>query len=238
MRALYDFNKLPLAAQWTILMFALTGLSAAVFTILSQPVFAPSHVLLLLPITLVTARLKVKLYRGSTISCLTSAVLLAVISEGLAAALILGVCGVAIQTLLPSKKVVLHQLMFNIGMIAVTVSATWWTYRLLLGGQATGTLSAETAATVLASFTYFLGNSISVSLIVSLTKGLSLFHTWFHHFLYSAPSFLIGGFLSLGLVALAGHYTIPVMFAAVIVISIGYYCSVRLTAQVNQVRNA
>jgi hypothetical protein len=86
-------------------------------------------------------------------------------------------------------------------------------------------------ATVLASFTYFLGNSISVSLIVALTKGMSVFRIWLHHFLSSAPSVLIAGFLSLGLIAMASSTRLLLVSALIAAISIAYYCSVRLTAQ-------
>ena len=47
--------------------------------------------------------------------------------------------------------------------------------------------------------------SMSVSLIVAVTKGMSVFHIWFHHFLFSAPSFLIAGLLALGVIAISSQ---------------------------------
>ena len=231
MKTQSTFKTLPIAARYTIVLFFAAGLAAAVLSILCQPAFSARRLLLLLPITVLTARAKVNLFKGSTLSLLTSAVLLAVINEGPAVAVLLAVCGVIAQTLLPSKRLVLHQLAFNTGMIAVTVTATWWTYRLLADGQSEAPLSAVTIATVLASFTYFLGNSISVSLIISLTKRISMLRVWFDHFLYSAPSFVIAGFLSLGAIGLVSSHSFAVMMALLGAISIAYYCSVRVTAE-------
>ena len=102
---------------------------------------------------------------------------------------------------------------------------------MLIGSQTASTLSAETIATLLASFTYFLGNSLSVALIVALTKGMSLFHIWSQHFLYSAPSFLIAGLLSLGLMATTAGPGLLILGALTGVVALAYYCSVRLTQQ-------
>jgi hypothetical protein len=165
------------------------------------------------------------------LSFLTAVVLLAVLTEGPAAAVLLAVCGVTIQAVNPQKKFVVHQLIFNAGMIALTSTLTWWIHHLLIGSHSVETLTAETVATILASFTYFLGNSLSVSLIVALTKGMSLFHIWSQHFLYSAPSFLIAGLLSLGAVAALNGPGIALLGTLTAVVAIAYYCSVRLTQQ-------
>lgn len=229
-----SFKSLPFAARCTIVLFGTAGIGAALVAIACQPALAPGRMLLLLVIAAASARAKVNLFKGSTLSFLTSVVLLAVIKEGPAVAVLLGVCGVTIQTLFPSRKLVVHQLAFNAGMIALTVTATWWTHHLLAEVQPLDTFSAEMIATVLASFMYFLGNSISVSLIVALTKGMSMFHIWSHHFLYSAPSFFIAGLLSLGVIALAATQSFFILAALIAVISLAYYCSVRVTAEASR----
>ena len=182
---------------------------------------------MLLAVAMVSARAKVNLYKGSTISFLTCVVLLAVIKEGPATAVLLAICGVTVQTLLPSKKLVIHQLAFNAGMIALTVIATWGTYRFIAHRPAMDTLSAELVATVIASFMYFLGNSISVSLIVSLSQRISIIHIWSHHFLYSAPSFIIAGLLSLGVTGFMSAHFFAIAAALITVIFIAYYCSLK-----------
>src|SRR5689334_21061224 len=231
MKAKSDFKSLPLAAKCTVVLFGVAGFAALLYTMAFQPSLASSRIFLLLAVAAGTARIKVNLFKGTTLSFLTSVVLLAVIQEGPAVAVLVGLCGVTIQTVFPSKKIVLHQLAFNAGMIALTVTASWLSYHALASTHVLDSMSSKMMATVIASFTYFLGNSISVSLIVALTKGMSVFNIWFHHFLFSAPSFLIAGLLSLGLIVIISSTNLLIVAAWVSPIVIAYYCSVRVTAQ-------
>jgi hypothetical protein len=225
------FNLLPLAARRAILMFGVAGLITAIVTVFHQPELAPGRILVLLALAAASARAKVKLYRETSLSFLTSVVLLAVITSGPAVAVLVAVFGVTVQSFLPKRRLVFHQAIFNGGMISVTVTATWWIHHLLAGALPLAQMSAETTATVLASFTYFLGNSVSVSLMVALSKGMSMFQVWANHFMYSAPSFLIAGMLSLGLIALAGTASLWLLAAVIPVVAFPYYCAVRLTGQ-------
>jgi hypothetical protein len=226
-----NFKGLPVAARHTVVLFGLAGLASLLYALAFQRDFAPGRVVLLLALASAAARIKVNLFKGSTLSFLTSVVLLAVIKEGPAVAVLVGLCGVTVQTVLPSRKLVPHQLAFNAGMIALTVTASWWTYHLLPVGQSVDSIPAELAATILASFIYFLGNSISVSLIVALTKGLPTFQIWRRHFLFSAPSFLIAGLLALGVFAAIGSQNLFMLAGLLSVISIVYYCSVNVTEE-------
>jgi hypothetical protein len=228
MDASKDFRVLPFAARCTVILFAVGGLAAVLSASMFQRDVASGRLLLLLTVAAVAGRAKVKLLKGATLSFLTFVVFLAIITEGLAVAVLVGLCGVTVQTLLPSKKLVLHQLAFNAGMIALTVSASWWTYH-LLAAQKIDAISTELIAMSIASFTYFLGNSLSVSLIVALSKGISAFHVWYHHFLFSAPSFLIAGLLALGTFAVGSSQRVFIPIVLLNVILIAYYCSVRVT---------
>ena len=225
-----DFNSLPFAARWTIILFGAAGLAALLYVVASQPGIDLGRTLLLLTLAAGSARIKVNLFKGSTLSFLTSVVLLAVIHEGPAVAVLVGLCGVTVQTIFPSKKVVIHQLAFNAGMIALTVTASWLTYHLAAGQPALNTLSSNLVATVLASFAYFVGNSVSVSLILAMTKGLSVFQIWSHNFLFAAPSFLFAGILSLAVIAMLSSPGILLVAAFSAAISTAYYCSVKLAA--------
>ena len=222
-----SFKALPAAAKLLIILFGVAGMAAILFAFSLQPAFAYGRLVLLAGVAMISARAKVNLYRGSTISFLTCVVLLAVIKEGPAIAVLLAVCGVSVQTFLPSRKLVLHQLAFNIGMIALTVLASWWTYRFVAHTQMIETLSANLTATILASFIYFLGNSLSVSLIVSLSQRISMLHIWSHHFVYSAPSFLIAGLLSLGITGLTSAHLVFMAAVVLTVIFVAYYFSVK-----------
>ena len=222
------FSTMPLTARFAIALFAILGMTSALYAVTTHMGFAPGRLFLLMAAATVCAKAKVKLYKTSTISLLTSVVLLAVVMEGLMAALIVAVFGVAVQMVVPSKKLVLHQLVFNLGMIAMTVTATWFTHQSLASASTANPLTTEALATLMASFVYFLGNSISVSLIISLTKKTSVAEVWLKHFMCSAPSFLLAGLLSLGVVALISSQSITMVAALVVAISLSYYTSIRL----------
>jgi hypothetical protein len=225
------FKLLPLAAKWAIAVFGVAGLIAAAYAMLYQATLSPGRILILLALAGVSARAKVRLYRETSISFLTSVVLLAVITQGPGVAVLVAVFGVTVQSFLPKRRLVFHQAVFNAGMISVTVVATWWIHNLMTVILPLATIPAQTTATVLASFTYFLGNSVSVSLIMALTKGMSMLQLWSNHFLYSAPSFLIAGMLSLGVLDLASSIPLVLIAAVVFVIGLTYYCAIRLTVQ-------
>jgi hypothetical protein len=224
------FNTLPLAARLSIVLFGTVGLASAMYMLSQQQAFDSSRVLFLLVTAGVTARARVNMFKNTTLSFLTCVVLFTVLTEGPGIAVLVGIAGVGAQSLLPSKKIILHQLVFNVGMIALTVTASWWTHRVFAANDTTTVLSTQLIATVLASFIYFVGNSLSVSLIIALTKRVSMIDIWANHFLHSAPTFLIAGLLSLGLVALTGSAGF-VLFLFIGAMSIAYYGSIRLMTQ-------
>jgi len=219
---------MPLTARAGIMMFAIMGFASVVYVVVHDMRFAPGHLVLLMAAATACAKAKVKLYKASTISLLTSVVLLAIVMDGLAAALIVAVFGVTVQMAVPPKKLVLHQLIFNLGMIATTVTATWFTHESLAGVGTANPLSTEAMATLMASFVYFLGNSISVSLIIALTQKMSMAEVWLKHFMCTAPSFLLAGLLSLGVVALISNQSVAIAAALVAAVSLSYYASIRL----------
>jgi len=210
------------------MMFAIMGFASVVYVVVHDMRFAPGHLGLLMAAATACAKAKVKLYKASTISLLTSVVLLAIVMDGLASALIVAVFGVTVQMAVPPKKLVLHQLIFNLGMIATTVTATWFTHESLAGVRTANPLSTEAMATLMASFVYFLGNSISVSLIIALTQKMSMAEVWLKHFMCAAPSFLLAGLLSLGVVALISNQSVAIAAALVAAVSLSYYASIRL----------
>src|SRR5712692_11847987 len=109
MKAQSTFTTMPASARFAIVLFAILGLAAVVYSVIFHMGFAPGRLFLLMAAATICAQAKVKLYKTSTISLLTAVVLLAVIREGLASALIVAVFGVMVQTVVPSKKMVLHQ---------------------------------------------------------------------------------------------------------------------------------
>src|SRR5262245_53606814 len=108
-----SFNLLPPAARRAIVMFGATGLVAALYAMFYQAALAPARLVILLVLAALTARAKVTLYRDTSLSFLTSVVLLAVITDGPAVAVMVSIFGVTIQSFLPKKTLVLHQAIFN-----------------------------------------------------------------------------------------------------------------------------
>jgi len=225
-----NFSTIPVGARCAIVLFAALGLAAVIYAAVFQGGFEPIRLLLTLGAAVVGSRAKINLFKGSTLSFLTAVVLLAVIQDGLGPALLVGIVGVTAQMLLPSKKIVFHQLAFNVGMIAITVTATWFTYHWLATVAPLDSLTSELTATVMSSFVYFLGNSLSVSLIIALTKGISMIHIWMNHFLSSAPSFIMAGLVSLSFVGMISRHSSVLALLLAGAVSIAYLVSVRLTA--------
>src|SRR5438105_7532726 len=118
------------------------------------------RLMVLLLFATLTALLKARLYRGTTISFLTAIVLMAVIRDSAAVAIISAIWGVTVQTVSLSKKVILHRIIFNAGMIALTVAAASWTYRALATSNPSAQLIPTTGilATIMAALVYFAGN--------------------------------------------------------------------------------
>jgi len=231
------FRTLSVAARTTIVVFAILGLAAVLYAASVQTAVQPARLLALLVAGMATARVKVHLFKGSTVSLLTSVVLLGILEGELCSAILVALTGVVLQTIVPSRKLVIHQLVFNAGMIALTVTATWFTFSSLVHMNPSEPLSAEVVATIAASFVYFLGNSLSVSLIIGLTKGISMVHVWIHHFLNAAPSFLLAGFVSMGTLAMFNN-GLGLIVLVLMVVSLAYYVSVRALAGTEAVRAA
>ena len=225
-----NFSTIPVGARFAIVLFAALGLAAVTYAAVFQGAFEPMRLLLMLGAAVVGSRAKINLFKGSTLSFLTAVVLLAVIQDGLEQALLVAIVGVTAQMILPSKKIVFHQLAFNAGMIAITVTATWFTYHWLATVAPLDSLTAELTATIMSSVVYFLGNSLSVSLIIALTKGISMLHIWMNHFLSSAPSFIIAGLVSLSFVGMISRHNNVLALVLVAAVSIVYFVAVRLTA--------
>jgi len=225
-----NFSTIPVGARCAIMLFAALGLAAVIYAAVFQGGFQPIRLLLMLGAAVVGSRAKISLSKGSSLSFLTAVVLLAVIQDGLGPALLVGIVGVIAQMVLPSKKIVFHQLAFNAGMIAITVTATWFTYHWLATIAPLDSLTKELTATIMSSVVYFLGNSLSVSLIIALTKGISMIHIWMNHFLSSAPSFIIAGLVSLSFVGVIGRHSNILALLLVAAVSLAYFVSIRLTA--------
>ncbi len=222
---MHQFKSLPAKVQSTVLLFGMAGTITLSWGMFSHPGLQFTRLILMLLLAVVGSQAKLRLYKDSSISVLTFVVLLSMLAGNGFEALLVGMFGVAVQTYFPARKLVLHRLIFNLGMIAVTIQASCWTYSRFVEG----TLHSQLAGAIGAASMYYLGNSLSVSLIIALSKGASILKLWSQHFLFTAPSYLIAGLLSLltaQLVAL-GAVLVLILIPAVCV---GYYSSLRLVS--------
>jgi hypothetical protein len=147
---------------------------------------------------------------------------------GTTEAILIAICGVGVQTYFPSRKLVPYRLAFNAGMIALTVKASCWIYTFSMMHPGAG-LPNQLVAVIAASSVYYLGNSISVSLMIALTTGVRMLRLWNAHFAASAPSFLMAGLLSM----LASQVTMklfmnPMLLLILPVVVGSYYFTLRL----------
>ena len=220
------FQNLPLPARCAVAIFGVAGVITILWTALSEPFNGVLQLLAIVGLAVATAQMKVRLYKDSTISFLTSVVLLSLLIGGTREALLAGICGVTVQTYFPHRKLELHRLVFNVGMIAVTIQSSAWVYAFFLS-RSSGSFPSTLASILGASSMYYLGNSLSVSLIIALSKRESMLRLWLDHFIYAAPSFIIAGLLSLLAFELAQSREGFMLLTLVPVASITYYASVR-----------
>ena len=100
---------------------------------------------------------------------------------------------------LRAPRMEFYRAAFNIASIVVTTFATCEVYR-ALGGGGPGPLSGNPLfALMMATLTFYLINTFSISGAVSFANHLNVFAVWHENFLWSAPSFFAGGSLALGM---------------------------------------
>jgi hypothetical protein len=222
------FKAMSGTSRAAIVTFAAAGAVTLLSAVISDPFPLNFRLVVFLTLAMLTAHTKLRLYKDSSISFLTSVVLLSLLMGGREEALFTAICGVSVQTYFPSRKLVPHRLAFNLGMIAVTVQASWWAYS-WSASQSAGLFSGQFEGILAASSTYYLGNSLSVSLMIALSKRESMFRLWYGHFFHTAPSFFIAGFLSLlAFQVLLMSPGAGFLLVLLPVLSMGYYSSLRL----------
>ena len=217
---------MPNKARNAILVLSLAAIIVAALSVLSQQEWSLGRLAILIALAVATARKKVQLGGASTVSLLTSVVLLAVMVDGPGAAVLVAICGVLVQTIQSNGKLAIHQAAFNSSMITLTVAGTSVVYHYIAPGQ---DFAAALLAMLVASMTYFLGNSAFVAVIVGLSKDKSIVRVWRDHFANTAPSFLIAGMLSLTMFQLVANPVMLVVLATVIYPV--YLSSIRLASR-------
>ena len=213
---------LPRAAQVAVCVFGMIGISGLIGAILTLEPLDYSYFWLLLFLAVVTGQAKVRLIAGSSLSLIATVVLIAVMMLGTPAGTLVGICGVFVQSIFPSRKFVFHQLIFNLGMIVLT---TWLSsaayYKVARNIHAVG-IDRLTGALV-ASIVYYLGCSVCVSMIVGLSGKKSILRLWHDNFLYTAPSFVVAGLLSFLVSEFIGSQRTTLLLVVAPVLYLCYY---------------
>src|SRR5205809_6362803 len=102
-------------------MIGISGLIWAIFTL--EPMDY-SYFWLFLFLAIVTGQAKVRLIAGSSLSLITTVVLIAVMMLGTPAGTLVGIYGVFVRSISPSRKFVFHQLILILGIIVLTTLLT------------------------------------------------------------------------------------------------------------------
>src|SRR6202008_2353900 len=124
------------------------------------------------------------------------------------AAVLIGVCGMVVGCVSSMRRAI--EVIFNAAVIALSVAIAGMASNQILASSV-ASLSDEFVGSLVASFVYFLGDSLYLSLIVSLAKRKSIFRVWHDTYLYTAPSYFIAGELSFAAVKLAAFHPIALL---------------------------
>ncbi len=197
MKPTNDFKKLSVPARAAIVLFGIAAVLSAGWSVFSGQAPHAGRFVLLIVLGAVSAHAKVKLTKTSSLSLLTSVVMLSLMLDGMVTALAVGITGVTVQAFLPSRKFIVHRFVFNAAMVILAIHAASVPYYWVVSQNLALTVLGHILGMAAASLTYYLGNSVSVSLIVGLTESKSIFRIWYDHFLAAAPSFMSSGLLSL-----------------------------------------
>ena len=216
------------AGRFAIVLFAIAGVVGVSYAIALQEQFDVARMLVLLIFTLINARLQSKLFQDSILSFLLPVVLLAIIKEGPAAAVLAGIIALTAHTLLRSDGVVSRRMAVNGGVTAVAVIVSWLMYSALLQSESIKALSL-TGTTAFSSVGYFLRTYVPRSWTYSLADTVAAFAEWSKPIASSIPSFLTAGLLAFGVVAISRQraYVMALILTAV---CLGYYCANQLSA--------
>jgi signal transduction histidine kinase len=100
---------------------------------------------------------------------------------------------------LRAPRMEMYRALFNISSIVITAWTTCRVYTLLGGGAQRMGGGNPLLALMMATLSFYLVNTYSISGVVALANRLNLFKVWHENFLWSAPSFFAGGSLALGM---------------------------------------
>ncbi len=190
-------RALPTAAQVFIVSVVAIGAALLAWTVPNSQIFdQPQLFLALLLMSNVSSAFKVALLSasGSTLSVSYAVDFAALLLLGPNPTTLIAVTSAWSQCTFRMKQPTpLYRTLFSMASLAITVQAAGFTYVALGGVPGVFTNSfAVAAALVGAATTYFLFNTILVSVAISLSTRQPIVASWNQNFLWSAPSYFVG----------------------------------------------
>ena len=151
----------------------------------------PLHFLCYLAVATMASALKITLPGiDGTMSVSFLFILLAVMEMSLGETLALGSIAVLVQCYWkPTKRPKLIQLLFNLSQLTVAISAAYCVYDFAIQGILR---NRQPLALMTAAITYFLFNTIAMSLVISLTEQKPVHRVWQECYFWSFPYYLVG----------------------------------------------
>ena len=151
----------------------------------------PAHFFCYLAVATMASALKITLPGiDGTMSVNFLFILLAVMEMSLGEALVLGSIAVLVQCYWkPTKRPKLIHILFNISQLTVATSAAYYVYDFGMQGILR---HRQPLALMTAAITYFLFNTIAMSLVISLTERKSVRRVWQDCYFWSFPYYLVG----------------------------------------------
>jgi signal transduction histidine kinase/CheY-like chemotaxis protein len=98
-----------------------------------------------------------------------------------------------------TPRMVAYRALFNVASFVVTTWLTGETYQAFGGRPGTVSGGDTIVALMVATLVFYLANTFGISGVVAAANRLNVLHVWQDSFLWSAPSFLAGGSLALGM---------------------------------------
>jgi signal transduction histidine kinase/CheY-like chemotaxis protein len=126
-------------------------------------------------------------------------ILATMILIGEAEAVLLAAICISSLCLFRKPRMALFRALFNVSSFVVTTFLACETYLAFGGDRVDAGLETILVALMLATLVFYLGNTYSIAGVVALANRLNVFRAWHENFLWSAPSFLAGGSLALGM---------------------------------------
>ena len=221
-----DPGRSPIAARTYVALIIAVG-GAVLVGAFDQGTAQPLPLALLLAVSLLASVAKVEiavLGSGATLTVCHITDLMALVICGPGAAILVSAWSAWAQCTFRSKaRNPLHQTLFSIAALALSMGVAAFAYVLLGGSPTGGELAIKPFAA--AATIFFLVNSGLVAGAVALTVGDSFHRVWFDFFLSVWPSYLIGA----GLSAVVAHgiqdqdyWLVPLLAASLAILHRNY----------------